>query len=46
MGIEQMRTVILSVYPGDGWKQKVKKMKDNQVMAVYMRFLQEGKLKK
>ena len=37
MDVEQMRARILDQYPGPGWKMKVKKMSDAQVIAVYKR---------
>ena len=42
----EMREAIISAYPkSDSWKKKVAKMSDNQVLAIYMRFLREGKIK-
>ena len=42
----EMREAILSAYPNsDSWKKKVARMSDNQVLAIYMRFLREGKIK-
>lgn len=35
MSVEQMREAILKTYRGDQWKWRVKKMSDNQVLAVY-----------
>lgn len=46
MSIELMRKAIQEVYDGDAWKNKVARMKDEQVMAVYRRFLDQNKLKK
>ena len=45
MSIEKMRGIISRVYVSQFWKAKVNKMSDKQVYAVYMRFLEEGKLK-
>ena len=45
MSIEQMRGILSRVYISQFWKAKVNKMSDKQVYAVYMRFLEEGKLK-
>lgn len=45
MSIEQMRAILGRVYISQFWKSKVSKMSDNQVYAVYMRFLESGKLK-
>lgn len=45
MSVEQMRTAIAKVYPGEKWKTKVSYMKDGQVIAVYNKFLEDKKLK-
>lgn len=45
MGVEQMRSAIVKAYPGKKWADKVKKMSDNQVIAIYNRLLQSGKLR-
>lgn len=37
MNIEQMRARLLEQYPGPGWKMKVERMSDAQVIAVYKR---------
>lgn len=39
--IEQKRAFVADLYPGPGWKQKVKKMPDSQVIAIYLR--EQGK---
>jgi len=40
------RTAIASAYPNSArWQEKVKKMSDAQVIAVYKRLLAEGKLR-
>lgn len=36
---------LLSVYPGDAWKQKVKKMPAAQISAIYLRLKGQGKIK-
>ena len=41
----QMRHEISKVYKGVRWQKKVKKMNENQVIAIYYRFLVNGKLK-
>jgi hypothetical protein len=43
MVIDQMRNEIEKVYPGDSWKRKVALMDENQVIAVYYKFLHDGK---
>lgn len=45
MGIEYMRNMILDVYHSDTWKNKVKNMTNNQVIAIYNSFLKKGKFK-
>ena len=46
MSVEQMRKSIEQVYPGGRWKDKVSKMKDGQVIAIYTKFLEKKLLKK
>ena len=43
MYVEQMRKALEDVYPVDRWLHKVSRMSDEQVMAVYYRFLYSGK---
>ena len=43
MTIDQMRNEIEKPYPNDSWRRKVALMDDNQVIAVYHKFLAEGK---
>lgn len=45
MSIEQMRAAIREVYDGPWWKNKVDRMHENQVLAIYSRMLETGKLK-
>ena len=45
MKTEQMRHEISKVYKGAGWQKKVKKMNENQVIAIYYKFLANGKFK-
>lgn len=40
---DQMRAAIYDVYPGRKWQKKVEKMHDDQVIAVYYKFLHSGK---
>lgn len=35
--IEQKRAFVGEMYPGKGWKAKVRKMSDEMVFAIYMR---------
>lgn len=44
MSIEQMRAAIREVYPGKKWYDKVDRMKDDQVLVIYKRFLYQNKL--
>lgn len=37
MTIEQMRSEVSKLYPWDGWKAKVAKMPDGQILAIYNR---------
>ena len=43
MTIYQMRAAIASVYSGEKWKQKVRDMPEDQVIAVYYSFLENGR---
>lgn len=45
MSIEQMRYAITKVYQGEKWNQKVSRMCNEQVIAVYHKFFKLGKLK-
>lgn len=44
MTVEQMRHLLKIVYPSEKWYDKVDKMTDNQVIAVYNRMLEAGKI--
>lgn len=44
MSIEQMRSEVMLAYPGEQWKNRVNRMGDGQVIAVYHRLSQTGKL--
>ena len=46
MSVDQMREAITKVYPAERWQKKVAKMDDDQVMAIYFKFAQSGKLDK
>ena len=43
MTTDAMRLAISSVYSSDSWKRKVENMADGQVLAIYMKFLADGK---
>lgn len=45
MSIEQMRAALKKTYPGKSWAEKVDKMSDSQVLAVYNRLLYSKKLR-
>lgn len=42
MTTEAMREWVLAQYPGKTWREKVAKMDDRQVTAVYLRMQREG----
>jgi hypothetical protein len=44
MGVNEMRDAIIKVYGSESWKNKVSKMSDAQVTAVYLKFKSSGKL--
>lgn len=45
MEVHEMRKAIMDDYSSDKWKQLVKAMPDNQVMAIYFRKCRDGGLK-
>ena len=46
MSIEQMRSRISKVYDSFRWRNRVTKMPDNQVIAIYHKFKESGKFDK
>lgn len=44
MNTEQMRAALISAYSGVAWKNKVKKMPEDQVQAVYLRLKAQGRV--
>lgn len=46
MTIEEQRIAISKVYPTNRWKNNVKNMTENQVVAIYLAFKQRGLLDK
>ena len=46
MDIYDMRAAITSVYPNATWRDRVAKMYDDQVIAIYYKFLRDGKFDK
>lgn len=45
MTVEQMRNQVRTLYTSDTWWNKVDKMTDNQVIAIYHRAREDGRLK-
>lgn len=45
MSIEDMRETIKHVYSSESWKERVTKMSDEQVTAIYLKFKEEGKIR-
>ena len=41
---ERARQALLKAYPGKVWADKVNKMTDSQVVAIYMRLKAQGKI--
>lgn len=45
MSVEQMRCAVADAYKNsESWRKKVANMSDNQIIAIYHRFLNSGKL--
>lgn len=44
MSVEQMRSLVIRAYPGPRWETKVRNMSDNQIVAMYYRLVQSGKI--
>lgn len=42
--IGEMRRIITNVYPGESWKNRVKRMYDGQVVAIFYSFMEHGKI--
>ena len=40
-----MRSWVKTAYPGQKWADKVDKMSDQQIVALYYGFVQKGKIK-
>jgi hypothetical protein len=45
MEVWQMRDWVKSAYTGQIWKAKVDKMPNSQIIALYLKFVHEGKIK-
>ena len=37
MTLEQMRAEVAKLYPGYGWRDKVERMPEKQILAIYQR---------
>ena len=46
MTTNEKRAAIARVYSSESWQEKVAKMSDNQVIAIYRKFLADGKFDK
>ena len=44
MTVSDMRELISSVYAGQKWKDRVRNMSEDQVIAIYWQFVKKGKL--
>lgn len=44
MSIEQMKAALLKAYSGQAWYDKVQRMSDKQIVAVYYRMLNANQL--
>lgn len=45
MTIYTMRAWVMSAYTGDHWKNRVKKMPDDQIVPLYYSLIKQGKIK-
>lgn len=45
MDVATMRRLVTAAYPGSGWARKVEKMPDDQIIALYYKFLAQKKIK-
>ncbi len=43
--VSQMREKIREAYSSDSWAKRVRNMPDDQVIAIYYKFLKQGKIK-
>lgn len=44
MQVEQMRIKIKFAYTSAAWQERVDRMSDGQVIAIYYRFLKQGRV--
>lgn len=45
MNINQMRVRVAECYPGPRWANKVRRMSDDQVIAIFYRLSKKGMIK-
>lgn len=45
MDIYEMRKRVSKAYPGDKWKTRVRNMTDDQIIAIFYRLVEKGKIK-
>lgn len=43
--VDQKRQAVASAYPSPRWKAQVRDMRDGQVVALYLKFKKEGRIK-
>ena len=46
MSMDQMRAAVAALYPGKGWKEKVARMPEGQILAIYTKRVIEGSRKR
>lgn len=45
MGTESKeRDAVMNAYPGKSWQDKVKRMSDSQIVALYLKFKAQGRI--
>lgn len=44
LSVQNMRESVMGVYPWIGWRHKVERMSDAQIIALYHKFVSIGKL--
>lgn len=45
MDVRQMRVRVQETYSGQRWLDKVRKMQDDQIVALYFSLVKQGKIK-
>ena len=46
MSMDQMRAAVAALYSGKGWKEKVARMPEGQILAIYNKRVIEGSRKR